>query len=52
MTAARLIDPHAHISAGPQFTNDGKAMRENGADNLWVQPLDGSAKHQITKFDT
>jgi serine/threonine protein kinase len=55
MAAPRLFDPHAHISAGPQFTNDGKAIaypvRENGVDNLWVQPLDGSAERQITKFD-
>jgi hypothetical protein len=26
------------------------AIRENGADNLWVQPLDGSRGHQITNF--
>lgn len=24
--------------------------RENGVDNVWVQPLDGSAGHQITDF--
>jgi eukaryotic-like serine/threonine-protein kinase len=56
MAAPRLIDPHVHISAGPQFTRDGKAIaypvRENGVDNLWVQPLDGSAGRQITKFDS
>jgi Tol biopolymer transport system component len=26
------------------------ALRENGVDNLWVQPLDGSAGHSITDF--
>jgi hypothetical protein len=24
--------------------------RENGVDNVWVQPLDGSAGHAITDF--
>jgi Tol biopolymer transport system component/predicted Ser/Thr protein kinase len=37
-----------------QFTPDGKAVayagRENGVDNVWVQPLDGSADHPITDF--
>jgi Tol biopolymer transport system component len=35
---------------GLQFTRDGKsvvyAMRENGVDNIWMQPLDGSAGHR------
>ncbi|MGA3193818.1 MAG: protein kinase [Terriglobales bacterium] len=51
----RLLDPNPHISAGPQFTPDGKAVaypvRENGVDNVWIQPVDGSSGHQITKFD-
>ena len=25
-------------------------IRENGVDNLWLQPLDGSRGHQITNF--
>jgi eukaryotic-like serine/threonine-protein kinase len=25
-------------------------MRENGVDNIWVQPLDGSAGYQTTQF--
>jgi Tol biopolymer transport system component len=37
-----------------QFTPDGKAVlyvgRGNGVDNIWVQPLDGSADHPITDF--
>jgi Tol biopolymer transport system component len=37
-----------------QFTPDGKAVayvgRENGVDNVWVQPLNGSAGHPITDF--
>jgi eukaryotic-like serine/threonine-protein kinase len=52
----RLLDANPHISAGPQFTPDGKAVaypvRENGVDNVWVQPLDGSPGHPITKFDS
>jgi serine/threonine protein kinase len=52
----RLLDTNDHISAGPIFTPDGKAVaypvRENGVDNVWIQSLDGSAGHQITKFDS
>lgn len=36
------------------FTRDGKAVvypiRENNADNLWQQPLDGSQGRQLTSF--
>ncbi|MGA2415806.1 MAG: protein kinase [Candidatus Sulfotelmatobacter sp.] len=38
------------------FLIDGKAVvypvRENGIDNLWLQPLDGSKGRQITNFDS
>jgi eukaryotic-like serine/threonine-protein kinase len=37
-----------------RFTPDGKGLvctvREKGVDNLWVQPLDGSAFRQLTHF--
>jgi len=37
-----------------RFTSDGRsvvyATRENGVDNIWMQPLDGSAGHQVTDF--
>ena len=37
-----------------RFSRDGKSLvytiRENGADNLWLQPLDGSAGKQLTLF--
>jgi eukaryotic-like serine/threonine-protein kinase len=50
----RLLDVHPQISGGVEFTPDKKAatypIRENGVDNLWVQPLDGSAGHRITNF--
>jgi eukaryotic-like serine/threonine-protein kinase len=52
--AVRRIDPHPDTQAGPRFTPDGKAVayqiRENGVDNLWEQPIDGSAGHQLTNF--
>jgi len=38
------------------FSRDGKSVlypiRENNADNLWQQPLDGSAGKQVTSFKT
>jgi len=27
-------------------------VRENGVDNVWIQPIDGSTRHQTTKFDS
>jgi eukaryotic-like serine/threonine-protein kinase len=39
---------------GLRFSPDGKAIvypiREKGVDNLWLQPLDGSAGRQLTNF--
>ena len=38
------------------FSHDGKAIiyavRENGIDNLWLQPLDGSPGKQLTDFNS
>jgi Tol biopolymer transport system component len=49
----RLLDA-SRRTRGLQFTHDGKAfvyaLRENGVDNIWMQPLDGSAGHQVTDF--
>jgi eukaryotic-like serine/threonine-protein kinase len=46
------IDSHA--SWPLRFAPDGKsvvyAVREKGVGNLWMQPLDGSAPHQLTHF--
>jgi len=44
-----------HPRSGPaRFTHDGKAVvypfRDQEADNLWLQPLDGSPGKQITNF--
>jgi Tol biopolymer transport system component len=37
-----------------RFSHDGKGVvyptRENGVDNLWLQPLDGSKGHSLTDF--
>jgi serine/threonine protein kinase len=59
-TSARLVDADPRISGNLRFTGglrmtpDGKAVAyaitEKGVDNIWVQPLDGSAGHQITNF--
>jgi serine/threonine protein kinase len=52
----RLLDPDPRIALNPKFTPDGSALvypiREHGADNLWLQPLDGARGRQITAFET
>src|SRR5579864_681894 len=52
----RLIDPNPAISDSPRFTPDGKALvypiTQNGVENLWLQPLDGSAGRPFTNFKT
>ena len=58
-SAARLIDPDPRI-AGADFTNnlsftpDGKSLayiiRDQGVDNIFEQPIDGSPGRQITNF--
>ena len=52
--ARQLITPNPHITGSVHFTPDGKslayAVRENGVDNVWVQPIDGGPGHYITKF--
>jgi Tol biopolymer transport system component len=54
--ALRLLDINPHVSSGVRFTPDGKgvaySIRENGVDNLWVQPLNGSIAHPITNFNS
>jgi serine/threonine protein kinase len=54
LSAPRLMEPNPRISKGVQFTRDGKAVAypvaENGVDNIWVQPLDGTPGRQITHF--
>ncbi len=55
--AARLVNADPRIAGnGIQFTPDGKALayavRENGVDNVWLQPLDGSPGRRITNFNS
>ena len=51
----RLLDPDPRVAGNPRFAPDGSAIvysiRENGVDNLWLQPLDGSRGRQITTFE-
>jgi eukaryotic-like serine/threonine-protein kinase len=62
-TASRLLDPDPRIAGGGgsgtftnamSFTPGGKSVayiiRDQGVDNLFAQPLDGSPGHQITNF--
>jgi serine/threonine protein kinase len=62
-SSPRLIRPDPRITGGIggnnftndlTFTPDGKSLayiiRDQGVDNIFVQPLDGSAGHQITNF--
>jgi eukaryotic-like serine/threonine-protein kinase len=61
-SAALLLQPDSRIATGGgngftnvlNFTPDGKSVayiiRDQGVDNIFVQPLDGSAGHQITNF--
>jgi Tol biopolymer transport system component len=56
-TAPRLLNADPRLAGGGfQFTPDGKALaypiRENGVDNIWLQPLDGSAGRKITNFNS
>jgi serine/threonine protein kinase len=54
LRSPRILDTNPKISKGVQFTADGKSVaypvKENGVDNVWIQPLDGSPGHQITHF--
>src|SRR5260370_13198505 len=52
----KLLDLQRRVSStqAVRFTHDGKAVaypfRDRDADNLWLQPLDGSPGKQITNF--
>jgi WD40 repeat protein len=51
----RLLDADPRVTrSGVQFTPDGKSVaypiHQNGVDNIWIQPLDGSPSRQITNF--
>jgi serine/threonine protein kinase/Tol biopolymer transport system component len=50
----RLLEPDPRIVRVPQFAPDSESIsyiiQENGAENLWLQPLDGAAGHLLTNF--
>ncbi len=52
----RLLDGDPRMRRGLRFSPDGKSLvysiRENGVENLWMQPLDGTRGHQLTGFTT
>jgi serine/threonine protein kinase/Tol biopolymer transport system component len=56
LSSPRLLEVNPRISKGVQFTPDGKAVAypitENGVENVWIQPLDGSPGRQITHFNS
>ncbi len=56
LNSPRFLSADPRIAKGVQFTPDGTAVAypisEGGADNVWIQPLDGSPGHQITKFQS
>jgi Tol biopolymer transport system component len=56
LSSPRFLEANPRISKGVQFTADGKAVSypvaENGVDNVWVQPLDGTPGRQITHFNS
>lgn len=45
-----LVDRPPMVKVLPDRTAIAYPISENGAGNLWLQPLDGSPGHQITKF--
>jgi len=54
--APHLVNADPRISRGGlQFAPDGKSVaypiHENGVDNIWIQPLDGSPGRKITNFN-
>ena len=55
-SSTRFLTAHKNVSFPVGFTPDGKGVAykiiENGVDNIWVQPLDGSLGHPLTHFTT
>ncbi len=51
---SRLVEADPRLASSAGYTPDGKAVvyriSENGVQNLWMQPLDGSRGRQITNF--
>ncbi len=56
-SAPRVVDVDPRITQGGlEYAPEGKAVAypvaQSGVDNLWLQPLDGSAGKQITNFNS
>jgi len=55
-SSTKYLKAHENVTFPSGFTPDGKAVAyriiENGVENIWVQPLDGSSGHQLTNFTT
>ena len=49
-----VLEADPHLLPIFAFTPDGQTLayvaRENGVDNIWLQPLDGSPAHHLTHF--
>jgi eukaryotic-like serine/threonine-protein kinase len=55
--SARLLNVDPRVSEGGlRFGPDGKSVaypiNENGVDNIWIEPLDGSPGHKMTNFNS
>jgi Tol biopolymer transport system component len=52
----KVVNPDPRAVGMPEFTRNGTVVvyiiRENGTDNLWLQPLNGALGRQITNFLT
>ena len=50
----KLMDFERQLFGSPRFSPDGRAVvyetRDNGVDNLWAQPIDGSKGRYLTDF--
>jgi len=55
-TEPRILPADPRIAFNGLFTPDGRALayaiRDNGVDNVWLQPLDGSPGRKITNFNS
>ena len=56
----RMLEPNPLISKSPEYSLDGRSLiypiRENGVENMWIQPIDGAGPggggHKTTSFTT
>jgi hypothetical protein len=52
----RFLRPDPRFSVFPRFSPDNRSLvyiiHEGGADNVWIQPIDGSPGHPLTHFQS